>query len=157
MRLLITGTPGTGKTTLAKGLAKKLKMVVINEKDFALKHSIGAFNDENELEIPIKEFEKQANKFLSKKDNVIFEGHTICEMKLKVDKVLLIRIEPEVLEARLEARNYSMEKIMDNTFCEGIDYCRKHLLRTYPASKIIEIHSKNRLEDTLDEALLKIK
>ncbi|MBT4597259.1 MAG: AAA family ATPase, partial [Candidatus Diapherotrites archaeon] len=64
MRLIITGSPGTGKTTLAKSLGEKLNLTVLNEKDFALKNGIGSFNEENELEIPIKEFEEKANAFL---------------------------------------------------------------------------------------------
>lgn len=150
---MITGTPGTGKTTVSRALAKYFGLNVINEKDFALKNSIGSFNDENELEIPIKEFEKKANKFLLKNTNFIFEGHTLCEMKLNVDKVILIRIDPEVLESRLESRNYSTEKIMDNTFCEGIDYCKKHILRNYSNDKIIEVFSKPFLNDTLNEII----
>ena len=98
MNLLITGTPGCGKTTLAKNIGKKLKMKIINEKDFALKNSIGSFDDSNELVIPLKEFEKAANKFLSKNNNIILEGHVSCEAKLKVDFVILIKIDPEILK-----------------------------------------------------------
>ena len=126
MKILITGTPGCGKTTLAKGLAKKLKFECINEKDFALKNSIGEFNEENELEIPIKLFEKKMNNFLKTKKNIIIEGHTLCEMKLLVDLVILIKIDPEELQLRLEQRNYADLKIMDNVFCEGIEYCHKN-------------------------------
>jgi len=153
MNLVITGTPGCGKTTLAKKLGEKLGLRVINEKDFALKNKIGSFNEENELEIPIKEFEKKANAFLKKNDKVIFEGHVLCEMKLKVDKVLLLTIHPEELEARLEQRGYAPQKIMDNVFCEGIDYCKKHVLRNYSKSKVIEVLSKPSAAQTLACAL----
>ncbi len=138
---MVTGTPGCGKTTLAKLLGNKFNLKVINEKDFALKNKLGKFNDANELEIPLKEFEKKANAFLKKNDNVLFEGHVICEIKLKVDKVILVQVDPEELEARLEQRNYSVDKIMDNVFCEGIDYCKKHVLRKYSKKKIIFVKS----------------
>jgi len=141
MRLMVVGTPGCGKTTLAKLLGKKLKLKVINEKDFALQNSIGKFDDSNELEIPLKKFEKKANEFLSKNDNVLFEGHVICETKLKVDKVILIQVDPEELEFRLEQRHYSIDKILDNVFCEGIDYCKKYVQRNYSKNKIILVKS----------------
>jgi adenylate kinase len=149
MRLLITGTPGTGKTTLAKKLGKLIKCAVINEKDFALKNSIGSFNDENELEIPLEEFEKKANAYLKENDNVIFEGHTMCEMKIKVDKAIVIKMDPEQLEMRLEQRSYSMEKIMDNVFCEGINYCKKQLLKNFKETDIIEVISQAQANTTL--------
>jgi adenylate kinase len=156
MHLLVTGTPGVGKTTLAKNLGKKLKLKVINEKDFALQNSLGIFNDENELEIPLKAFEKKANAFLKKNKNVIFEGHTICEMKLDVDKIILIKMDPEQLEMRLEQRSYSPEKIMDNVFCEGIDYCKKSLLKNFDEKDIIFIQSQSSEKNTLYLALSKL-
>ncbi|MFA6268217.1 MAG: AAA family ATPase [archaeon] len=157
MKLLVSGTPGCGKTTLAKMLGDKLKLKVINEKDFALKNSIGEFNEENELEIPLEKFEKKANEFLKKNDNILFEGHVVCEAKLKVDKVILITVNPEELEARLEQRNYSFQKIMDNVFCEGIDYCKKHVLRNYPKNKIILIKSAQNPKSTFEQALFALK
>ncbi|MFA5357987.1 MAG: AAA family ATPase [archaeon] len=156
LNLIVTGTPGVGKTTLAKLMAKKLKMKVFNEKDFALKNGIGYFNEENELEIPLKEFEKKANSFLLKSKGIILEGHTLCEMKLKVNKVFLITLHPEVLELRLEKRNYPAEKMMDNVFCEGIDYCKKKVHRNYSKNKIIEVPSRHRLSETLADALKKL-
>ncbi|MFA5931114.1 MAG: AAA family ATPase [archaeon] len=149
MKLIVTGTPGCGKTTLAKALGKKLNLQVINEKDFALQQGIGKFNDENELEIPIKEFGKKVNKFLIKNKNIILEGHVVCETKLKVDKVILLKVDPEELQMRLEQRNYSEQKIMDNVFCEGIDYCKKQIEKNYSKKKIILIQSKSSEKMTL--------
>ncbi|MBT4597260.1 MAG: hypothetical protein HOC95_04755, partial [Candidatus Diapherotrites archaeon] len=134
-------------------LGEKLNLTVLNEKDFALKNGIGSFNEENELEIPIKEFEEKANAFLKETDDVLFEGHVVCEAKLHVDKAILIRVDPEELEMRLENRGYSMEKMMDNVFCEGIDYCKKQVIKNYPIDKIIEVTSKASISGTLKAVL----
>ena len=154
---MVTGSPGTGKTTLAKNLAKALGIKAINEKDFALQNKIGSFNEENELEIPLKELENKANSYLSKTKGIVLEGHVLCETKLNVDKVILIRVNPELLEMRLEKRNYTPEKIMDNVFVEGIDYCKKHLLRNYSKDKIIEIESRRTSKETLEAVLEALK
>ena len=137
MNIAISGTPGTGKTTLAKFFEEKFGFKVVNEKEFALSEGIGIFNEQDELEIPIKEFEKRANAFLSKNKKVLFEGHLLCEMKLNVDKFIVLTLDPEKLQLRLEQRNYSIEKIMDNVFCEGIEYCKKHAMRNYKSNLII--------------------
>ena len=156
MKILVTGTPGTGKTLISKELGKILKLKVINEKDFALKNKLGCFNDENELEIPILPLQKKANTFLLKNKNLIFEGHVFSETKLKVDVVILLKINPEELEQRLEGRRYSPEKIMDNVFCEGIDYCLKHLKKNYSKNKIITINSNPNFKFTLANILVEL-
>ena len=153
MNFAIVGTPGCGKTTLAKNLANELGLKIMNEKDFALLNKIGAFNEENELEIPIKKFEKKANNFLKNNKGIIFEGHTICEMKLNIDRIILIKIDPEILEERLRKRNYSELKIMDNVFCEGIEFCKKQVKKNYSTKKIIEIYSMPSSKQTFHKAI----
>jgi adenylate kinase len=156
MRLAITGTPGCGKSTLAKLLGEKLGLKVINEKDFAIQNKLGSFNEENELEIPVKEFEKKANSFLKKTDNVLFEGHVLCEAKLLVDKIIVLTINPEELELRLEQRNYHAAKIMDNVFCEGILYCKKHAERNYSKEKVLVVNSMQSPKLTFAQVLAKL-
>lgn len=156
MKILVTGTPGTGKTLISKELGKLFKSKVINEKDFALSNKIGCFNDENELEIPIDLIQKKANTFLLKNKNIIFEGHVLCEAKLNVDLVVVLKVNPEELEVRLEGRRYSPDKIMDNVFCEGIDYCLKHVKKNYSKNKIIVINSNPNFRFTLADILVKL-
>jgi len=158
MKLLITGTPGVGKTSIALALAKKLKAEYINEKNFALKHKIGFFDIKtNELVIPLKKIEKKLNELIKKKKKLIIEGHTLCETKLKVDFVIVIRVDPEILQERLERKNYLPEKVLDNVFCEGIDYCLKHVKRRYAAKKIIEIKNEKNINTTIVNILRTLK
>ena len=158
MRLLVTGTPGVGKTSVSKELGKRLKCSVVNETGFAIQNGIGTWNNvENELEVPVKKLENGLNSYLKKHNKVILEGHLLCETKLKVDFAVLIRLDPELLEMRLENKRYKPEKIMDNVFCEGIDYCKKHLVRKYPTKKIIEVRSGKNIKETALIIIRKLK
>ncbi len=158
MRIIITGSPGVGKTSAAKALGKKLGCPMLNEKQFALEEKIGKWNpEEDELVIPLIPYAKALNKLFTKKKNIIIEGHLLCELKAKPDFIILIRLNPELLEGRLHLRNYSEEKVQDNVFCEGIDYCKKHLLRNYPEKKIIEVQSGKSIKDTLDRIIKGLK
>ena len=132
MRLLITGTPGTGKTTLARVLAKELK----------LKYFWAGFWQSIYLEKQVKGLK-----------NYVIEGHMVCEIKLPVDLVIVLQVHPELLEQRLEYKQYKMEKLLDNVFCEGIEYCKKHAVRKYGTKKVVCVQNNNSIKETLGKII----
>jgi len=149
MKLGITGTPGVGKTSVSKIIAEHYKFSHLNEKQFALKQGIGEFDtEENELVIPLSKLEKTLNTLLKKEKKIVIEGHLLCEIKVNFDYLILLICDPELLELRLESRGYKAEKIQDNVFCEGIEYCKKHAFRNYSKEKIIEIQSRKTIKET---------
>ncbi len=158
MRIVVTGSPGVGKTSAARLLGKRLKARVLNEKQFALEARIGKWDsEEDELVIPLGPFAKAVNGLLEKQKNVVLEGHLLCELKLKADFVVLIRCHPEVLEPRLESRGYTAEKVQDNVFCEGIDYCKKRVKRNFQEEKLVEIESGKSIKETLERIIRGLK
>jgi len=157
MKLGITGTPGVGKTSVSKIIAENYHYLHLNEKQFALKKRIGEFDtEENELIVPLPQLEQKLNELLKKEKNLVVEGHMLCEIKAKFDYLILITCDPELLELRLDSRGYKAEKIQDNVFCEGIDYCKKHASRNYPKEKIIEIKSRKTIKETSDAIITEI-
>jgi len=157
MKLLVTGSPGVGKTSVSQELGKALNCRVLNEKEFALEQGLGEWDiEENELIVDLKKLETGLKKLLSKEKNIIIEGHLLCEIRLPVDYAVLIRLDPELLQERISRRNYDAEKIEDNVFCEGIDYCKKHLGRRYSEKKIVEVQSGKTIKETSEHILEKI-
>ncbi len=154
MKILITGTPGTGKTAIARKLAKKLNFKLINEKNFALKTKTGKKKGK-EIEIDTKKFQKKINELLKDKKNIIIEGHVLCEMKIKADLVFLLRTKRALLEKRLKKKGYNEIKIQDNLFCEETDYCKKKTLKNY--KKVIEVKNEKTLNSSLQKILKKIQ
>ena len=105
MKLIITGTPGTGKTAVAKELARKLGWKVINERKFCLKKKIGKM-EKGELEVPIGKLGKELRKEFKKSKNLILEGHLLCETKLAADLAIVLHAGPKILEERLREKEY---------------------------------------------------
>jgi len=157
MKIAITGTPGVGKTTISKKLGEHYNSKVLNEKEFALKQGIGKFDtEENELVVPLEKLEAKVNEVLKKEQDFILEGHLLCEIRGKFDLVVLLTCDPELLESRLNKRGYKAEKIQDNVFCEGIEYCKKHVQRNYKKEKVIEIKSRKTIKETIDAIVTEI-
>jgi adenylate kinase len=73
MLIAITGTPGVGKSTVAKILAEKLGYEYIDLKEFALEHNIGE-EKEGELELDVDELSYWVEKELKNK-NAVIDGH----------------------------------------------------------------------------------
>ncbi len=158
MRIMVTGSPGVGKTRIAKALGKSLKCRVVNEKEFAVEQAIGKWDSQNEeLVVPLGKLQKALNQVLGREKNLIVEGHLLCETKLKVDAVVVLRLHPELLQARLEGGGYIAEKIQDNVFCEGIDYCKKHILRRYPEKKVLEVECKKTIKETTNHIIRELE
>ena len=157
MKIVITGCPGTGKTTIAKFLVKSLKAEYLNEKEFALKQGIAEL-EEDEIVIDEKKLEQKINFYIKNLKSVVLEVHILCENKLKDDRIFVLETEPERIELRLASRkSYSDEKIQDNVFCQGIDYCKKKALKAYGKKKVILVNSSGNVEQTAKTILNKLR
>ena len=75
----------------------------------------------------------------SEKRSVVVEGHLGCEMKLLVQKVIVLRCEPKILRQRLAGRNYPAEKLASNAMSEALDYCTVLSEKNYGKGKVWEI------------------
>lgn len=131
--IFITGTPCTGKTTVSEVLSHKLgcRLIKINdlaiEKDFVL----GIDDEKGYKVIDIPALNDEVSKIIADSDErLVFEGHLahLCE---GADKVVVLRARPEILQSRLEARNYSESKIRENLEAEAMGVCTAEAYELY--------------------------
>ncbi len=129
MLIILTGVPGTGKTSLSL-IFKKMKYKVISINEFVKKKRL--FKKENgEYIVDIKNLDKkltyEVKKLAKKNNNILIEGHLACELKkinsLHPDLCIILRRKPLLLKKILEKRKYKERKVKDNLECELIDYC----------------------------------
>lgn len=98
MIIALTGTPGTGKTSISKVLQEKgFEVVDLNriacEKDFL----IGTDKKRDSKIVDIDKINRYIEKNYIGKDVVIVEGHISHLLKI-VDKVIILRCHPKQLE-----------------------------------------------------------
>lgn len=140
--VLITGVPGTGKTTLAAALCRKSGAVLIEINELAELLGLYSHTDESDgaKVVRLPELSRELSAAIkSERKSVVVEGHLGCEMKLPIQKVLVLRCDPKELRARLSSRNYSSEKLSQNALSEALDYCTVQSEKSYGARKVWEI------------------
>ncbi|MGC9037469.1 MAG: AAA family ATPase [Candidatus Micrarchaeia archaeon] len=124
--IVITGTPGTGKSRLARLLKQKIKNAeIVNVNEFAIKHGLVIGEDEFGASIiNTKKLSVLLNALVDKsRRTLILEGHLLCDMKIKNAKAVVLREHLATLKKRMEMRGYRKRKIYDNLVAEATDYC----------------------------------
>ena len=113
--IIITGTPGTGKTSVAEELAKLTKRSVIHLNDY-IKENFDVEYD------PAYESYSVDTKLIKELDfgDAIVEGHLAHFIK-RSEMTVVLRCDPRELIKRLEKRGWSERKIAENVVAEILD------------------------------------
>ena len=127
--IFITGTPCTGKTTLASKLNGRL--IKIN--DLAISHDfvLGIDEEKGYKVIDIPKLSDYVDELITNCDELlIFEGH-LSHLCNGADKVIVLRVHPDILKTRLEARDYSQAKVRENLEAEALGVCSTEAYEKY--------------------------
>ncbi|MFW5930094.1 MAG: adenylate kinase family protein [Halobacteriota archaeon] len=115
MRVAITGTPGTGKTTLAREVADELGFEVVDMAALAREHASGYDERRDVVEADLHAIRESTEDL----DDVVFDGH--LSHYLDVDHVVVLRCHPAVLNERLRRRGWPEDKVEENVEAEALD------------------------------------
>lgn len=126
MNIIITGTPGTGKTTVAKKISKKLHLNHIDIKGFIAENKlITGFDKKRNCDIIDERlFAKKIGEFLKKNKDSIIDSHMSHYIKPGyADLCVVTKCDLKTLQKRLKKRGYSELKIKENLESEIFDVC----------------------------------
>ena len=137
MKIVITGTPGTGKTIVADILGKALKQRVVHINDFAKKNKLFIGKARGSYVVDIKKLKRK----LANVDGIL-ESHLLCEFSLSDSIVFVLRCDPKVLARRLQKRKYLRKKIKENLEVEALDYCTIKAEKNY--DKVYDVDTTHR-------------
>ncbi|MFA5614406.1 MAG: adenylate kinase family protein, partial [Methanoculleus sp.] len=113
MMIGITGTPGTGKTSVAAELARRGYRVA-HLTDTVRPYII---EEDRDRRVPVVDVDRWAAEF--EPIDGIVEGH--LAHYLPCDRVVVLRCRPYALRQRLSTRNYSPAKVRENVEAEALD------------------------------------
>ncbi|MDD5503015.1 MAG: adenylate kinase family protein [Candidatus Thermoplasmatota archaeon] len=144
MIIAISGTPGCGKTSVAKVLRKQ-KYSVIDLKKFAIENGcvsgVDKKRDTREIDVPkLNRKLEPAVSEMAKDDHIFIEGH-LSHLLDFVDAVAILRCAPSALAARLKNKRWRKAKVVENLQAEalGIITFEALRLRKCKGDKIFEI------------------
>lgn len=147
MKILITGTPATGKTLVAEDLGKLTGWKVLSISELA-EDAEAVEKTGVEAEVDLEALLAHITPIFSEIENVIFEGHLGCEIPVEADLVVVLRAHPDTLRKRMEKRGYAKEKIDENVMSELLDYCYQLSCKNYTCD-IVELDtSKSTAEES---------
>ena len=124
MRIAITGTPGTGKTEIARLLAKRIGYDYLPLNQLAEKHRLYIGYDKKRG-VRIVDTEKLKEKV---KDNVVIDSHFSHDVD--PDIIIVLKTHPRELRERMEERGWEEKKIEENMEAEIMEVIHTESLET---------------------------
>jgi adenylate kinase len=159
--IIVTGTPGVGKTVLAKLLAKRTGFSFLSLTDLVKKEGLHKGFDSQSRSHIINEpavirrlkgyFEDHREK------GVVFETHSLGAFlrKTRGMVVVVLRLDPVVLAKRLRARNWPKLKIWENVEAEMIDVSLYDSLKVLGKTRVFEINATGKRPEQLIREILR--
>ena len=156
MLVAISGTPGTGKTSVSKILKQyDFEIVDLNkisiEKDFV----IGVDEKRGSNIIDVNMLNKYIKEKYTKKDIVFVEGH-LSHLLKNIDKVIVLRCHPSVLKKRLAEKKWDDKKIKENIDAESLDVILCESVDFHLRKNIFEIDTTDKTVDRVVSSILEI-
>jgi broad-specificity NMP kinase len=166
--IVITGTPGVGKTSLSILLCDKLNeelkkinsnknFTVLNLSKVIVEKKL--YKDWNE-EFQVPEFEEEL--VVGELNHYVPEGGYILDFHSSyffpeewVDLVILLRCNNTVLYDRLKERGYNQKKIEENVECEIMEVSVEDVYENYDKSKVLQLanESVDQMETNIEEIM----
>ncbi|MBI4162445.1 MAG: adenylate kinase family protein [Candidatus Aenigmarchaeota archaeon] len=155
MLISISGTPGTGKTAVAKELSRQLNASIIDLKTVARKLPFMYDKKRKSLVVDPKLLQG-AVKDAVKDENfpILLEGHLAHLLDSEI--VIVLRTNPVVLEKRLQKRKWSGAKIRENIEAEMLDIIVAEAIEKHGKKEIIEIDSSKKTPKAIAALIVKL-
>lgn len=172
MIISISGSVGSGKTTISKELSKKLNYKLINLNELAQKYKLEEIEKLQTFDFDLNKLLEELEEKIKIEKNLILEGHFAHFINPKlIDYLFVINRDLKDLKQVYVQRKYNEEKIKDNLEVEAMNICFYEALeegyresgdgtilnKNIKNGQVFTIENKKKVNDCLNEILERIK
>jgi adenylate kinase len=160
MIILITGTPGVGKTTVSSILVEKIDAHLVNINELVDERHLYTGIDEEkgykivDLDALFNEMDKIIEGIDDPDKHIIVEGH-LSHLFENSDMVIVLRANPDVLRHRMDAKGWKAAKIRENIEAEAIDVCSYEAFEIH-GDKVNEIDTSDILPEQVADLIIDV-
>jgi adenylate kinase len=156
MRVALSGTPGTGKTSVATALKKQGYTIVPLHTYAKENHCIAGIDKKRDSQlIDIEKLNTVIQKNFTTESLVFFEGH-IAHLLRTMEKVIILRCHPKELKKRLMKKKWKAKKIKENIEAETIDIILCEAVEHYLSENIFEIDTTKKTAEEITTSIREI-
>jgi len=162
--IVLSGTPGTGKTTISNEISKLINVKVITLNEIAISKKFTLSYDKQRETLIIDEgkiisylkgqiiaLNKEGIEFL------IIESHFSDIVPDNfIDYAIILRCDPDILRERLEKRGYKKEKIIENIQSEILGNCVNYFMKKEIKAPLLEIDTTDLDVKTVSDIIIKL-
>ena len=138
MKVAVSGTPGTGKSTATDRLETDFEIVHLNE---VIEREGLIEGSDPERDTVIADM-VAVEAWLDEQDDVVIESHLAHHFE--ADRVIVLRCHPDELTRRLRERGDSASKIQENVESETLDIILSEAVQTHGEDHVFEIDTSDR-------------
>ena len=156
---IVTGTPGTGKTTVSTILSEKLGARHIELSKFSIENGYVVEDDvERDTKVVDMDALGAALGVIIEKSvsPIIVDGHYAHDLveESLISRLFVLRKQPWDLKNVLETRLYSSRKVWENLEAEIMGVITGEALEIIPSSKFVEVDMSNQSpQETADQIM----
>ncbi len=145
--VVITGTPGTGKTTNSKAIAKSIHADYLSLTRFVTSNELysGIDRERSSKIVDIERTRESLRSLPSRGDLIIVDTHVADSIpRERTRKVIVLRCHPKVLGSRLRKKGWGANKVRENVLAEMLDACYMIAISYYGAKKVYQLDTSSR-------------